>query len=177
MFNQSGRNAYSPSNQPRRTPAQPTPSNYRNSNDFAAQIRPDFMKPSSPSSASGGLQPASRMQRIKPDNFQSMTPQSQRAALFDQARLQAAQINKATYQTQRTPSSALPGGLTEKQTREFQMLQRTDPMAAQAKLQQYQNNADIRYNKPGTAPPATGSGLTYKRPPTSFNGPRKSFGA
>jgi hypothetical protein len=116
------------------------------------------------------------MQRIKPDNFQSMSPQSQRAALFDQARQQMTEMHQASYQTQRNPSSALPGGLTEKQRMEFSMLQRSDPLAAQAKLQQYQRASDIRYNKPGTTPqPPAGSGLTYRRPPTSFNGPRRTL--
>jgi hypothetical protein len=118
------------------------------------------------------------MQRIKPDAFQGMTPQGQRAALFDQARQQTRQAHEVNYQTLRNPSSALPGGLSEKQRMEFQMLQRSDPQAAQAKLQQYQQTADIRYNKPGATPqPPASSGLTYRRPPGKPSGPRRTFGA
>ena len=106
-----------------------------------------------------------------------MSPQSQRAALFDQARLQATQDRQMTYGTLREPSSALPGGLSEKQRMDFAMLQRTDPLAAQKQLQQYQRTSDIRYNKPGATPQQpTSSGLTYRRPPTSFNGLRRPFG-
>jgi hypothetical protein len=62
---------------------------------------------------------------------------------------------------------------------DFAMLQRTDPLAAQKQLQQYQRTSDIRYNKPGTItpqPPA-GSGLTYRRPPSNPSGPRHTFGS
>ncbi len=175
MFNQSGRNAFSPSNQPRRLPGQPG-STSSASNSFSAQIRPDFIKPSGQS----GTQPGSstHMARIKPDDFQRMNPATQRAALFDQARQQATQARQISYGTLRNPSSALPGGLSEKQRMDFAMLQRTDPLAAQKQLQQYQRTSDIRYNKPGTTPqPRTGSGLTYRRPPSNPSGPRRTFGS
>lgn len=178
MFNQfSQHRPFSPSNQPRRAPGKPFVSGSNSQGSFSAQIRPDFMKPQQQSG--GATQPVSvRKSRIKPDAFQSISPQSQRAALFDQARQQAAQLHQANYQTMRNPSSALPGGLSEKQRMDLAMLQRTNPLAAQAQLQQYQRNADIRYNKPGVKPPSTpGAGLTYRRPPGGPTGPRRTFGA
>ncbi|QQS69076.1 hypothetical protein IPP75_04085 [Candidatus Saccharibacteria bacterium] len=173
MFNQSGRNAFSPSNQPRRMPSQPSPAS-STTKGFGAQIRPDFMQASRPS-ATG--QPPAHMQRIKSDGFQTMSPQSQRAALFDQARQQAKQSFQSNYQSHTGVSGPLPGGLTERQRMDFETLKRTNPLAAEKQLQIYQQNSDIRYNKPGTTPqPPTSSGLTYRRPPTSFNGPRRPFG-
>lgn len=98
--------------------------------------------------------------------------------MFDQARQQTKEAHQTNYQTLRNPSSALPGGLSEKQRMDFAMLQRTNPLAAQAQLQQYQRTADIRYNKPGVAPkPPAGTGLTYRRPPGGPTGPRRTFGA
>lgn len=141
---------------------------------YGAQIRPDFMRPSSPSSSS--QQGPTRMVRIKPDAFGQMSPQSQRAALFDQARQQMAQTRQMGYQSVRNPSAALPGGLTERQRADFQLLQRTDPVAAQQQLMNYQRTADIRYNKPQPASPPPG-GLTYRSTPANFNGPRPRFGA
>lgn len=176
MFNQ--RRAFTPSTPSRPISAQPSAGTSNSSSGgFSAQIRPDFMQRSGQAGAQQSPSGPSRMQRIKPDSFQSMTPQSQRAALFDQARQQATQDRQMNYGTLRNPSSALPGGLTEKQRMEFSMLQRSDPLAAQAKLQQYQRTSDIRYNKPGITPqPPAGSGLTYRRPPGNTSGPRRTFG-
>lgn len=174
MFNQfNQRRPFTPTTPPRQAPVQPAANAPAQS--FKAQIKPDFM--GSSSSTSSGTASFAKPARIKPDDFQRMSPQSQRAALFDQARQQATQAHQSNYQTLRNPSSALPGGLSEKQRMDFAMLQRTDPLAAQKQLQQYQRTSDIRYNKPGTTPqPPTSSGLTYHRPPTSFNGPRRPFG-
>lgn len=177
MFNQfNQRRPFTPVPPSRPVPAQPATGG-STSGSFGANIKPDFMQRSSTQSGAG--QPgAGRMQRIKPDAFQGMTPQGQRAALFDQARQQAQQAHEANYQTLRNPSSALPGGLSEKQRMDFKMLERTNPAAAQAQLQQYQRTSDIRYNKPGTTPqPPAGSGLTYRRSPGNPSGPRRTFGA
>lgn len=116
------------------------------------------------------------MSRIKPDGYQSMSAQDQRTALYDQARQQTKDY---AYQTPLDVAlSALPAGLSERQRMDFDALRRTDPLAAQKQLQQYQRTADIRYNKPGTPPPPTaGSGLTYRRPPGGPTGPRRTFGA
>ncbi len=176
MFNQTGRNAFSPSNQPRPIPV-PTGTPSQTPPSSGAQIRPDFIQRTQISNQSSAPTSSSRIQRIKPDEFQRLSPNKQRAALFDQAREQSKAAFQSNYQTLRNPSSSLPGGLSEKQRMDFQMLQRSDPIAAQAKLQQYQRTADIRYNKPGTVPPpAAGAGLTYRRPPTSFNSTKRIFG-
>jgi hypothetical protein len=176
MFNQfNQRRPFTPNTPSRPASVQPTTSSQAQS--FKAQIKPDFM--GSSSSTSSGAASFTKPARIKPDDFQRMSPQSQRAALFDQARQQATQAHQSNYQTLRNPSSALPGGLSEKQRMDFAMLQRTDPLAAQKQLQQYQRTSDIRYNKPGTItpqPPA-GSGLTYRRPPSNPSGPRHTFGS
>ncbi|QQS19003.1 hypothetical protein IPL68_03045 [Candidatus Saccharibacteria bacterium] len=179
MFNQFGqRRPFTPTTPARPLGGQPPAGAQTASNgSFGAQIKPDFMQRSGQAGNQQSAAGPSRMQRIKPDDFQKLSINSQRAALFDQARQQAAQAHQASYQTLRNPSVALPGGLSEKQRMDFKMLQRTDPMAAQAKLQQYQRTADIRYNKPGVAPkPAPGSGLTYHRPPSNPTGPSRSFG-
>ncbi len=174
MFNQfNQRRPFTPTTPPRQAPVQPAANAPAQS--FKAQIKPDFM--GSSSSTSSGTASFAKPARIKPDDFQRMSPQSQRAALFDQARQQATQAHQSNYQTLRNPSAALPGGLSEKQRMDFQMLQRTDSMAAQQQLQQYQRTADIRYNKPGTTPqPPTSSGLTYRRPPSNPSSPRRTFG-
>jgi hypothetical protein len=179
MFNQfSQKRPFTPSAPTRQVSGQPAASSSGAGSSFGAQIRPDFMQRSPATGSGGGLQPSSRMQRIKPDNFQRMTPQGQRAALFDQARQQNKEAYQTNYQTLGNPGSALPGGLSEKQRMDFAMLQRTNPLAAQQQLQQYQRTADIRYNKPGTTPqPPAGSGLTYRRPPGGPTGPRRTFGA
>ena len=171
MFNQFNQRRPLTPNTPSR-PASAQPAANSQTQSFKAQIKPDFM--GSSSSTSSGTASFAKPARIKPDDFQRMSPQSQRAALFDQARQQATQAHQSNHQTLRNPSSALPGGLSEKQRMDFAMLQRTDPLAAQKQLQQYQHTSDIRYNKPGTTPqPPASSGLTYRRPPTSFNGPRR----
>lgn len=118
------------------------------------------------------------MNRIQPDAYGQMAPQSQRAALYDQARQQTKQAYQANYERMRNPSGALPGGLSEKQRMDFQMLQRTNPAAAQQQLLKYQRTADIRYNKPVSGPSTTPpAGPTNRSNPTNFNGPRPRFGA
>ncbi len=114
------------------------------------------------------------MGRTQADNFSRLSPQSQRAALFDQARQQASQQGR--FLDPRNLGAALPGGLTEKQRMDFMSLQRTNPQAAEKQLLSYQRNADIRYNKP-TASPQPPAGPTYHRPSTNYGGPRRSFGA
>lgn len=171
MFNQfSNRRPFTPSNQPQRRPAQPPQPSRQGNSQFSAQIRPGFMQPvSQPTTGTtGGF---NRPSRIKPDEFQSMGPQHQRAALYEQARQQSFQ---QAYQPHHTLNAALPGGLSKQQIADFRMLERTNPLAAQAQLQNYQRNADIRYNKP-TAQPPQSPGLTYRRPPSNFQGPRRSF--
>ncbi|PID30890.1 hypothetical protein CSA80_00025 [Candidatus Saccharibacteria bacterium] len=181
MFNQFGQHRpFTPNAASRSQPRQSTaaPSGAASNNSFTPHIKPDFM-PATSSSASSSSSAYSRPTRIKPDEFQRLSPQAQRAALFNQAREQTAQARQVSYQTLRNPSSALPGGLTESQRRDFQMLQRSNPIAAQKQLEHYQRTADIRYNKPGTTPqqPSAGSGLTYHRPPGRPTGPRRSFGS
>jgi hypothetical protein len=141
---------------------------------FAPQIKPDFMQSSAQNN--GNSSTFSRTTRTSTDAFGQMSPQSQRAALFDQARQQMTQANQLNYQHLRNPSAALPGGLTERQRTDFKMLQRTDPAAAQKQLMNYQRTSDIRYNKPmpGAQPPA---GPAYHRPPSNPTGPRPRFGA
>ncbi|QQS20250.1 hypothetical protein IPL85_02260 [Candidatus Saccharibacteria bacterium] len=178
MFNQFGQQrSKTPGNQPRRVPSNAGAPNSSTRNSFSAQIRPDFLHPS-PSAGSVRAQSTNRMQRIKPDDFQRLTPSAQRAALFDQAHQHTTQARQMHYGTLRNPSLALPGGLSEQQHRDFKMLQRIDPVAAQNKLMHYHHTADVRYNKPGTTPkPPAGSGLTYRRPPTNnSNSSRRSFG-
>lgn len=136
------------------------------------QYKPDFLHASNTTAPSS---PA-HMQRIKSDAFGSLTPQDQRTALFDQARQQMGQARQLGYQQLRDPSSALPGGLTERQRTDFKMLQRTDPAAAQKQLMSYQRTSDIRYNKPQSAPLPPSSPVNH-RPPSNFNGPRPHFGA
>ncbi len=149
-------------------------------NSVNAQYKPDFLHTSNGTNPSGQAtvnQPSpNRLQRIKPDAFGSQTPQAQRAALFDQARQQMSQANRLGYEQLRNPSAALPGGLTERQRADFKMLQRTDPAAAQKQLMNYQRTADIRYNKPQSAP-LPPSGPVGHRPPSNFNGPRPRFGS
>lgn len=184
MFNQfNQRRQFTPS-----TPARPLPGQSvgptNNSGSFSHQIRPDFARQAKPSSTGQMRQTqtnditAARMTRTQADSFQRLSPQSQRAALFDQARQQNQQMHQMNYQAMRDPGAMLPGGLSERQRADFQMLQRSNPAAAQQQLLQYQRNADIRYNKPapnaGGLPPA---GPTYRRPPSNQNGPRRSFGS
>lgn len=176
MFNQFGQSRPFTPQTPQRPLAGQTPSASNSSfqASYGAQITPDFMRPSSTAPSQQG---PTRMARIKPDSFGQMSPQNQRAALYDQARQQATQAHQTNYQTLRNPSSALPGGLTERQKADFQLLQRTNPVAAQQQLAQYQRTADIRYNKPqpgGTQSPA---GPNYRSTPTNFNGPRPRFGS
>lgn len=142
---------------------------------FSPQIKPDFMNPAAASTGSrtaGSTQPG----RSRTDAFGHMKPQDQRAALYDQARQQQRQQLQTRFHDSHSVNAALPGGLTQKQRMEFGMLRRTDPLAAQKQLDTYQMNADIRYNKPMPgAAVQPDSGLTYRRPPTNFNGPRRSF--
>lgn len=172
MFNQfSQRRAFTPQTPQRPLPGQSPAASSSTPGSFGAQIKPGFMQ----STPTSGAQPFSRPSRIKPDAFGQMSPQNQRAALYEQARQQ--QANEGRFQDPRTMSAALPGGLTERQQREFKMLQRADPLAAHQQLMDYQRNADIRYNKPqpgpGAQPPA-GSGLAYRSNP---KGPRPRFRA
>ena len=183
MFNQFGRPRPNPANpygsagfgqkpQPATQPAgKPIPDSVN------AQYKPDFLPVTDPSRQASANQPGSnRLQRIKPDVFGSQTPQAQRAALFDQARQQMNQTNQLGYRQLRDLSSALPGGLTERQRTEFKMLQRSDPVAAHNQLMQYQRTADIRHNKPQPTP-LPPSGPVNRRLPSNFNGPRPRFGS
>lgn len=184
MFNQfNQRRQFTPS-----TPARPLPGQAagatNSSGSFSHQIRPDFVSQAKPSPTRPTRQAqtnditAARMTRTQADSFQRLSPQSQRAALFDQARQQNQQMHQMNYQSMHDPSALLPGGLTKQQQTDFQMLQRSNPAAAQQQLLQYQRNADIRYNKPaqspGGLPPA---GPTYRRPSSNPTGPRRSFGS
>ncbi len=169
MFLPNQRRPFIPSQPAHTAGSQALPtSNTHASGAFGAQIKPSFIPNPSPSSQTPS---ASRMQRTQPDTFNTLSPQGQRAALYDQARQQAS--SQATYQALRNPASALPAGLTKRQRADFTMLSRTNPLAAQAQLQQYQRTADIRYNKPGSPPPAS-PGLTHRRPPGGPTGPRRS---
>lgn len=175
MFNQfNNRRPFTPSTSARPLPGQGGPLGSSGAtNSFGSQIRPTFLPTNSPSANS--TQPAGPARRIQPDGYTSMTPQAQRAALFDQARQQSA--HQARFVDPRTNlSSALPGGLTLKQRMDFETLRRTDPLAAQKQLYTYQRNSDVRHNKPTAScqPPA---GPSYHRPSPNFNGPRRSFGA
>ena len=186
MFNQFGRPRPNPASpygsasfgqkpQPMGQPAAKQPNSTIN-----AQYKPDFLHPSNESNPSGqptgNLPSSTRPQRIKADAFGSMRPQDQRAALFDQARQQMGQASQMGYQQLRDPSSALPGGLTERQRADFKMLQRADPAAAQKQLMNYQRTSDIRYNKPQSTSQPPSSPANH-RPPSNFNGPRPHFGA
>lgn len=183
MFNQFGRARPNPANPYGssgfgQSPRPTQPAQTQGQSLSKAQYKPDFLHLSNPTQQSATDQAApSHMQRIKPDTFGSLAPQDQRAALFDQARQQMSQANRLGYQQLRDPSSALPGGLTERQRTDFKMLQRTDPAAAQKQLAQYQRTSDIRYNKPLSAGAQPPTGPTYHRPPTNFNGPRPRFGS
>ncbi len=181
MFNQFGRPRPNPAN-PYGSASfgqKPQPTAKPIGNPVNAQYKPDFLRPSNVTNPSGqapvNQSSPNRLQRIKPDAFGSQAPQSQRAALFDQARQQISQTNQLSYEHLRNPSAALPGGLTERQRAEFKMLQRSDPAAAQKQLMNYQRTADIRYNKP-QAPPLPPSGSANHRPPSNFSGPRPHFG-
>ena len=189
MFNQYGRSRPNPAGAygssgfgQKPQPLQPisSPATTPRSNTNSAQYKPDFLHSSNAMDSSA--QPAnnqsspSRMQRIKPDAFGSLAPQDQRTALFNQAKQQVKDTYQASYQQMRNPSAALPGGLSERQRADFKMLQRTDPVAAQKQLMNYQRTSDIRYNKPQSAPQPP-SGSTNNRPPANFNGPRPRFGA
>ena len=184
MFNQFGQQRrFTPSTPPKPLPGQSAAPS-AGSSSFSQQIRPDFATQANPTSASmpGPAQTnditAARMTRTQADAFQRMSPQSQRAALYDQARQQSNRSYQMNYQQMRDPSSMLPGGLSERQRMDFQMLQRTNPAAAQQQLLDYQRTSDIRYNKPqpgtGGLPPA---GPTYRRPPSNPTGPRPRFSA
>ncbi len=157
MYNQFGPRRPQNTNTPQTTPSTPPLQD-----TMRAQIGPDFLK--KPTQPNGVSSPA-RMSRIATNGFGRMNPKDQRSALFQQARDQI-----------KNPSLALPGGLSERQRMDFEMLKRTDPVAAERTLMNYQKNADIRYNRPTPGVPP-GAGITTNRPPTNFNGPRRSFGA
>jgi len=131
-----------------------------------ANIKPDFLhaKPNKPNQQATSPAPG----------FETMSPQNQRAALFEQARQQVSGESRTNFQHMRDMSTALPGGLTEKQRTDFKMLQRTNPAAAEQQLISYQRNADARYNKP-SATPQKPNGTVNRRPPSNFNGPRPRF--
>ena len=121
-------------------------------------VRPSFL-------GAPATQPPSQ-----PTSFGQASPQNQRAALFDQARTQAAQQQRFT-DPRTNLSSMLPGGLTQKQRMDFELLRRTNPGAAQKQLDTYQRFSDIRYNKPATMPDTP----IQRSRPTNFRGPRPSF--
>ncbi len=173
MFNRFGQpRPFTPSTPQRPLPGQsPTVSSGSTPNSYGSQIKPDFMQPSSPTG--DGQSGFSRPSRVKQDAFSQTAPQSQRSALYEQARQQ---MTQSRYQNPRNLSTALPGGLSEKQRMDFKMLERSNPAAAEKQLLSYQNTSDIRYNKPQIGPAAQPpAGPTYHRPPTSFNGPRGRF--
>ncbi|MFZ1248932.1 MAG: hypothetical protein WAQ24_01260 [Candidatus Saccharimonadales bacterium] len=175
MFNKFGQQRpFTPSNPPSRpVPSQASGTSGAQSN-LRAQIKPDFL---GSSSTSGGTSGFTRPSRTASDSFTSLSPQSQRSALYDQARTQAKEAFQSNYRSHTGVSGALPGGLSERQRMEFETLKRTNPLAAEKQLLNYKQNADIRYNKPGmTSQAPQGSGLTYRRPPTNPSGPRRSFG-
>ncbi|MCA9318593.1 hypothetical protein KDA06_03045 [Candidatus Saccharibacteria bacterium] len=110
----------------------------------------------------------------QPNSFAQMSPMSQRAALYDQARHQA--VQQARFSDPRANlSSMLPGGLTERQRMDFESLRRTNPIAAQKQLDLYQRNADIRYNRPASGVQSS-VGRSIMPSTNHFNGPRRSFG-
>lgn len=168
MFNQFGQQRpFTPKTSPRPLPGQTNQSTTPSS--FTPQIRPDF----STSQGSTNSQSAYPMRRIQPDAHGSLSPQSQRAALYDQARAQASR--EASFTDPRTKlSDMLPGGLTERQCADFKTLQITNPQAALKQLETYNRTSDIRYNKPNPGA-QTAPTQNFRRPPTNFSGPRPRF--
>lgn len=149
---------------------QPT-SNQGSRSSFSHQIRPDFMQPTQQQN-SGSPQSPAPIRRVQQDHFQRLSPESQRAALYDHARQQ---MNLGRQPAPRDLTSALPGGLTQRQRMDFDMLRRTNPQAAEQQLLHYQRTADIRHNKPTTGPSTPPpAGPTYRKPPTNLNGPRRT---
>jgi hypothetical protein len=167
MFNQfSQARKFTPQTPSRPIPGQ-TAAPTGSPSSFSPQIRPDF----SFSAQHTNAQPSGPARRIQPDTHASLSPQSQRAALYDQARQQAQQESRFTDPRTKL-SDMLPGGLTEKQRMDFKTLQITNPNAALEQLRAYHQTSDIRYNRPssGTTPPNT----TFRRPPSNLSGPRRS---
>jgi len=158
-----------PSNRSRRQP--PGPLGFRQNTGQPqasnANVKPDFLR------QTGRAQPGQSTTSQVP-GFEAMSPQDQRAALFEQARQQVSGESRTNFQHMRDMSTALPGGLTEKQRTDFKMLQRTNPAAAEQQLINYQRNADARYNKPSVSPQKP-SGTVNRRPPSNFSGPRPRF--
>jgi|JI6StandDraft_1071083.scaffolds.fasta_scaffold01674_10 hypothetical protein len=169
MFNQFGQaRKFTPQTPSRPIPGQ-TAATTGSPSGFSPQIRPDF----SFSAQHTNAQPSGPARRIQPDTLTSLSPQSQRAALYDQARQQAQQ--ESLFTDPRTKlSDMLPGGLTERQRADFKTLQITNPQAALKQLETYNRTSDIRYNKPNPGA-QTAPTQNFRRPPTNFSGPRPRF--